>query len=310
MIGVALAVVLAAAPVELRVSHRKVVTEDGAALALHRYLPPGDGLGAPPVLLIADAGFGRPLFDFAGGGLARFLAAEGRAVYVAELRGQGGASAGHSLRSVIPLDLPAIARAIAGDRPGPVDLVAHGYVGTLALAAAGRELPVRRVVALNTPITPEPPTLLVESFLSEGGRFSSLASSPEGFGAFEQLFAMGARGDRRAIVAQAARARDLSRGVAAELLTWMRSGDLPLDDGTTVGARLRRFDRPTLMLIGLADAWAPSESCVLLRETSQAKVELRTFSRLAEGDDFAHVSMLAGELAPQVVFPEIVRFLR
>jgi hypothetical protein len=64
------------------------------------------------------------------------------------------------------------------------------------------------------------------------------------------------------------------------------------------------------MLIGLADAWAPSESCVLLRETSQAKVELRTFSRLAEGDDFAHVSMLAGELAPQVVFPEIVRFLR
>ncbi len=87
MIGVALAVVLAAAPVELRVSHRKVVTEDGAALALHRYLPPGDGLGAPPVLLIADVGFGRPLFDCAGGGLARFLAAEGRAVYVAELRG-------------------------------------------------------------------------------------------------------------------------------------------------------------------------------------------------------------------------------
>ncbi len=311
MIALALSLLIAAAPGDVRVSHRKVMTADGAALALHRYLPPGEGSGAPPVLLIADAGFGRGLFDFGGGGLARFLAASGRAVYVAELRGQGAADSLHSLRTIVPLDLPAIAAAIHGERPGPVDLVAHGYVGSLALAASTRELQVRRVVALNTPMWPEAPTVLAASFLSGGGRFSSLASSPEGFGAFEQLFAMGARVDPRVMAGFVGNAtRDLSRPVAAELLSWMELGDLPLDDGTSVRSRLEAYDRPTLLLLGLADAWAPPESCVPLREHSRAKVELRMFNRVAEGDDFGHVSLLLGDRAPAFVFPEIERFLR
>jgi alpha-beta hydrolase superfamily lysophospholipase len=306
VIAVALALVLAASSGDVRVSHRKVTTEDGAALALHRYLPPGDGLLAPPVLLIADLGFGRGLFD----GLARYLAGEGRAVYLAELRGQGASDAGHSLRTVISLDLPAVARSIAAERAGPIDVVAHGYLGSLVLAAAGHELQVRKVVALNTPVLLESPTTLMESFLSEGGRFSALASSPEGFAEFDQLFTMGMRGDRRTVAAAASRARDLSRPVAAELLAWLRLGDLPLDDGTTVSTRLRAYDRPTLMLLALADAWAPSESCAPLREFSAAKVEVRMFTRVVEGDDFAHASLLIGARAPQFVFPEIVRFLK
>ena len=311
MISVALALLVLSAPAEVRVSHRKVTTLDGAALALHRYLPPGGGLGAPPVLLISDAGFGRGLFDFAGGGLARFLAAKGRAVYVAELRGQGTADAGHSLRTVVALDLPAIAQAIAAERPGEIDLVAHGYVGTLALAATTRELHVRRVIALNTPVQPEAPTLLAAWFLSGGGRFSSLASSPEGFGAFEQLFSMGARVDRRVTAGFMANAsRDLSRPVAAELSSWMALGDLPLDDGTSVRSRLRQYDRPTLVLLGLADGWAPAESCTPLRELARGKVTLHLFSRTLEGDDFAHVSLLTSERAPRFVFPEIERFLQ
>lgn len=301
MSAVALALLVAAAPLEVSVSHRRVVALDGVALALHRYelRPPA---AAPPVLIVADAGFGRALFD----PLARHLARAGRRVFVAELRGQGAADPGFSLRAIIPLDFPAIAKAIGE----PVDLVAHGYLGSLALAATTKELTVRRVVALNTPVTPEDPTVLARQFLQGGGRFSTLGASPEGHDAFTQLFAMRARGDGRLTVAASHQARDLSRSTAAELEGWMTLGDLPLDDGTTVLGRLREFDRPTVLLLGLADAWAPPEVCTPLREQSRAKVELRLFTRTAEGDDFAHVSLLTSARAPAVVFPAIEEALR
>lgn len=280
------------------------MTDDGAALALYRYSGAGQRPGAPPVLVIADAGFGRALFD----PLARRLASGGREIYVAELRGQGAADRGFSLRAAIPLDLPAVFRAIGATE---IDLVAHGYLGALALAASTRELRVRRVVALNTPMTPGAPTQLALRFLEDGGRFSTLASSPEGFDVFEQLFAMRAEGDRRAFAGFAALgARDLGRPMAAELAAWMTLGDLPLDDGTTVLERLRAFDRPTLLLLGLADGWAPPEACVTLREQSRAKVEVRLFSRVLEGDDFAHVSLLLSERAPRFVFRAIEEYLR
>ncbi len=309
MISAVLAIMLCASPADLRISHRKVITVDGAALALHRFLPPGDGLGAPPVLMLADVGFGRPLFDFKGAGLARWLAAKGRVVYVAELRGQGASDSGHSLRTVIHLDLPAIAKAIAADRPGPIDLVAQGFIGTLAIAATTRELAVRRVVALSTPVVPEEPTELARAFLSTGGRFSSLASSPEGFGMFEQLFAMGAEIDPGVLRGLAGSTRDLSWGVSSELLTWMQTGDLPLDDGTTVVSRLRDSDRPTLLLLGLADGFTPSESCVPLRGLTKGKVQVQMFSRVVEGDDFAHVSLLLGRRSAASVYPAIERYL-
>lgn len=302
---VLLAALLAAAPVS--VAHRKVVTDDGAALALHRFSPPGRSSALPPVLLLADVGFGRPLFDFRGRGLARWLAERGRVVYVAELRGQGASSPAHSLRTALHLDLPAVAKALAGE--GAVDLVAHGYLGTLALAAAGRELPVRRVVAINTPAAAEPPTELAAVFLGQGGHFSSLASSPEGFAMFEQLFSMGARVDPTVLRAGVAATRDLSPGVAAELLAWAQTGDLPLDDGSTVAERLHHYDRPTLLLLALADGFAPPESCSPLREWAAGPVEVRMFSRVVEGDDFAHASIFLSDRAPAVVFPAIEAFL-
>lgn len=305
---IALALTLLLSQRDVAAAHRRVVTADGASLALHRFAPSARTAGVP-VLLLADVGFGRPLYDFKQRGLARWLASRGRTVYVAELRGQGASSPGHSLRTAVHLDLPAIAAAIAREHAGPVDLIAHGYLGTLALAASGRELNVRRVIALQTPMLVEPPTELLEAFLSEGGRFSSLASSPEGFETFRQLFAMGADVDDVVLRGLAGSTRDLSRGVSAELLSWLGAGDLPLDDGTTVLGRLRAYERPTLLLLGLADGFAPPESCAPLRELSRAKVEVRLFSRIAEDDDFSHASLLLGRRAQRHVFPEIERFL-
>lgn len=310
MIGLALAVALAAAP-EPAVSHRRVVTADGASLALYRYLPPGGGGARPPVLLVGEVGFGRALFDLHREGLARFLAARGYPVYVAELRGQGAASPGGSLRAWVHLDLPAIATAIARDRPGPVDLIAHGWGGSLALAAAGRELTVRRVVALNTPMLAEVPSALAEDFLAAGGHYSDFAASPQGAHAFELLFAMETRFAPRTLPAlRALGTRDLSAGQAAEWLAWMRVGDLPLDDGTSVLERLEAFDRPTLLFLALADGFAGPELCAPLRDRSQATVRLKSFSRFETGDDFSHVSTLLGRDAPAQVFADVDRFLR
>lgn len=304
MAAVVLLTVLASAPVE--VSHRRVGTEDGAALALYRYRAVGDARRGPPVLLVGDLGFGRALFDSGGHGLARFLAAGGRTVFVAELRGQGAADATGSLRTVVHLDLPAIARALQG----PVDLVAHGWLGTLALAAAGRELPVRRVVALATPVDAEVPSRDAEALLVAGGRFSAWSGSPEGAAAFARSFVAGSAIDpsRRAALLGAG-LRDLSASVAAELLAWMRQGDLPLDDGTTVTQRLRALARPTLLVLALGDGWAGAELCAPLRELAPGPVTVRTYSRVTDGDDFSHLTLLQGDLAPRRVFPELLRFL-
>lgn len=299
-----LAVLVLAQPV-VTVSHRKLVTEDGAALALYRYQPLVTKRGLPPVLLIADLGFGRALFDFEGEGLAWWLVAHGREVYVAELRGQGAADATHSLRTAVELDLPALARAL----PGPVDLVAHGYLGTLVLAS--RALQLRRVVAIATPLEPDAPSTLQHDFLSGGADFATLSASPAGFDRFEQLFAMGSRGDHHVLAAFAANGtRTLGPGASRELLAWLQSGDLPLDDGSTVRARLAGWATPTLVLLGLADAWAPPESCVGWRAVAApGAVRLRTFSRFTDGDDYAHVSILVGHYARRWVFPELGAFL-
>lgn len=289
MIAFIAAFVVAATPV----AHRKVVTEDGAALALYRY-----GTGEKPVLFVVDFGFDRSLAE----PLATYLAERGRLVYVAELRGQGASSPGMSLRSVVHLDFAALQRAI-GTR---VDLIAHGYAGSLALAAAGHELDVRKVVAFSTPMIPEPPTELQEWLLSNGARFSSLDAET-----FDQLFAMQSKANPLQLSElRRTGTRDLSRAMASELLAWLKTGDLPLDDGTTVLRRLRGYERPTLMFLGLANAWAPSEACVILREFAPGDVRLRSFSRFSNGDDFAHVTLLMGALAPTLVFPDAEAFLR
>lgn len=306
--GALVAVLLAAAPAPAQLSHRRVQAADGAALALYRYGPVPDGATRPPVLLLPDLGFSRLVFDLYGEGLARWLAARGFLVYVGEVRGQGRAEAG-SLEAIATLDVPALVAAVQRDGPGPVDLVVQGYEGTLALAAA-RAPQVRRVVAINTPVAAEVPSRLVEQFLGEGGRFSDLASSREGALAFELMFAMGARFPPHTLEALRLRAaKDLAAPAAASLLAWMRTGDLPLGDGTTVASRLKGYDRPTLQLLALADGFSSPELCSTLREVSSAKVTLATFSRFENSEDYSHLSMLLGASAPREVFPRIERFL-
>jgi hypothetical protein len=297
---IAVLLVLTLGSADASLAHRRVMTDDGVALGLVRYAPPGHD-ERPPVLIVTELGFGRGLAD----PLARALVADGRLVYVAQVRGQGVADAGASLRSIVTFDFPAIARAIGVE----VDLVAHGWLGTLALAAAGHELPVRRVVALGTPSHFEVPSVMAEQLLSQGS-FVALGLSPSGSEAFDALFVTGSPIGEAALSQVKAGLRDVPAPMAQEWLAWMKAGDLPLDGQGTVRSRLRSYDRDTLMLLGLGDGFAGPELCAPLRDDSRAKVRLHTFSRFDTGDDFSHVTALVGVNAPRLIFPELVGFLR
>lgn len=303
MIAWVLAAVIAAP--ELTISHRRVDTADGVALALYRYRISPETAG-PPVLLVPDLGFTRAAFDFEGRGLARELALQGKLVFVAELRGQGKAGPADALEKLGTIDLPRVLDVIGARQ---IDLVVQGWAGSLLLAANANDPRIRRVVALNTPLLAEVPSALAERFLLEGGRFSELHGSPEGLAIFEQLFALWAELSPRTRSAFLANGtRDLSRPVATQLLAWMRAGDLPLGD-TSVVRRLSGWSKPTLLLVGLADGFSSPEQCAVWRERAPGPIELRTFSRVETGDDFSHLSILLGTRAPSVVFPRVLRFL-
>lgn len=308
MIGLLLCAAILAAPPsdEIALSHRKVVARDGVALALYRYAPLADA-NRPPVLLVADFGLGRIALD----PLARFLTRHGRVAYVAELRGQGKAGGAQwTAAEIVEKDLPAIASAI---REPTFDVVAHGWAGTLVLAASVEELKGRvgRVVGLATPAEFAVPSPLAEAVLRAGGHLSTLGSDRESAKIFELLFAMNAKIGHDLLASLRATAfNDLGASGSASLLQWMQSGDLKLSTSESLKARLARYDRPTIQFIGLADGWANSELCGTLREVTAAQVSLRVFSRFDYiSEDYSHLSLLQGDGAVKEVFRPALAFL-
>ncbi|HVE84217.1 MAG TPA: alpha/beta fold hydrolase [Myxococcales bacterium] len=310
----ALALLAASASAEEgpKISRRKVLSADGAALALYRYSPDGGGAGRPAVLLVPDLGFGRECFDLQGEGLAPFLQRRGLDTFVAELRGQGNADApaAWALSEWATLDLRAVVDAVQAVHPGPLDLVVHGYGGGLAIAAAPRELQgkVRRVVALSPAVAPEVPNPVVRRLLGLPGTLSRAAQER----AFDLLFAHGAAmgGATRGLLERSG-PRDLGQSAARDLLRWMEEGDLPFPDGTRVRERIAGYDRPTLVVLPMLDNYAHAEFAEPLRALApRARVQLRSLSKLyMEREDYTHLSMLHGRGAPQDVFAPALAFL-
>ncbi len=89
----------------------------------------------------------------------------------------------------------------------------------------------------------------------------------------------------------------------------MRRGDVALNGGESLKARLSGYDRPTLQLLALADGWAPAELCGPLREVTKAKVTLRTFTVAEAAEDYSHLSLFLGDGAPGDVFAPALAFL-
>jgi pimeloyl-ACP methyl ester carboxylesterase len=300
-----LSLVLALSPSTLTVSHRKIVTRDGAALAAYRFETPLVVSDHLPVVMVPDIGLTKAAFDFEGRGLARALGVS-RTVFVLELRGQGKSDAAVALEPLALIDFPDAIAALGLRR---FDLVVHGWLGAFLLAVHGGDTRIRRVVAMNTPVNAEMPSALVESFLVDGGRFSTLASSPGGALVFHQLFALWSklpRGTESAFLSTGT--RDVSRPVAAQLLAWMRTGDYPIGN-TSVTRGLKTLSKDTLLLLALADGFAPPELSSRLRDVAVGRVQVRLYNRAVGFEDFSHLSMLLGIDAPTAVFAQVITFL-
>lgn len=286
---------------------------DGTEIGLLRALPAA-GTGAHPVLLIPDLGLGPEVFSFWGRGLLHALVDAGREVVVLDWR-RTGLDGG--LPAVVTRVLPAALVATSGASGRPVDVVAHGYAGSLLLASSVVESKGRvgRVIALSTPVELRVPSPLLEEVLARGGALRSLALLPDGARTLELLLADGGAyprgfwtGLRRAGLV------DLTPRVAAELLAWMREGTLRIGAtaGDTLTSRLARYDRPTLLFLPLGDNLAHPEHAAPLRELSpKAAVTVRQLSRLdLLSEDYAHLSMLQGRDAPRDVWAPGLRFLK
>ncbi len=294
---------------------RRIRTEDGTQLAVYRYVPAGGGQSRPPVVLLPELGFNRLAYDLDGGGLARFLQAQGFDVFVVEPRGHGASDAPQqwTLTDLALKDLRAALEAIATLREGPADLVVQGYSGAVALGAIPRELKgrVRRVVALAPAVAPDPPSAAMRSLLELQGRWPQLAYSPDGAKLFELLFAH--EGKVTAGRVSALRAGGLSRlpaSVSAELQAWMEWGDLAYPDGTRLTSRLAEYDRVTFLVLGLADNFALPDFGSPLRDLSPAPIVIRLFNRRdGAAEDYSHLSLLHGPFASADVFAPAARFL-
>lgn len=283
---------------------------DGSTVGLLR-AHPAASTGAHPVLLIPDFGLAPEVFSFRERGLLHALVDAGREVVVLDWRRTSHVG---GLTSLVSQVLPAAILATAGSSERPVDVVAHGYAGSLVLAAsvvesAGR---IGRVVALSTPVELQVPSPMLERMLASGGALRSLSLQPEGLRSLELLLADGGQyptGFWNRI--RRAGLLNLPPRVAADLLAWMREGTLRLGEGDTLTSRLARYDRPTLLFLPLGDNLAHPEHAAPLRELSpRAAIQLLQLSRFdLMSEDYAHLSMLQGRDAPRDVWAPALRFL-
>jgi pimeloyl-ACP methyl ester carboxylesterase len=281
---------------------------EGGDLWLYRYRAQPRATRAPAVLLVPDVGLGKEAFDLAGRGLAPYLSARGREVFVWVPQG-----ARPGLTRIADQELDAVLARVQAVRPGPVDLVAHGYAGGVVLGGvARRPKDFGRVVALAAPVAPEVPSRHVERLLAAGGGLRQLSVHPGGRELLDLLFARHGLLEGRVRAALLASLSDLGPGVSGELLGWMGRGELAFADGTTLEGRLAALEAPTLVVLPLRDHWAHPEHAEVLRELApRAQVRVLLLSRLQYlAEDYTHLSVLHGQAAPAEVHAPILEFLQ
>src|SRR5712692_22219 len=142
----------------LRVSTRRLRTEDGVELALHRLRAHRDRRAA--ALLVHGAFSSHTAWLQAGGGLAHFLGERGFDVWLADQRHHGGSAReprpfAWRFEDLILGDAPALVARVMEETDGaPLAWVGHsagGAVGLAWLARLGRAAPLAAMVTLGTP---------------------------------------------------------------------------------------------------------------------------------------------------------------
>lgn len=317
-----------------------VLTDDGWWLGLRRYRPRG-GLTTrmEPVVLCHGLGANHFNMDWDPPyGLAQYLAAAGRDVWVISLRGHAGSdrptvfnklSWGFSFDDYLHHDIPAILRYVVGvtgsDR---VQWVGHSMGGKLAYALGGTPLePLLGggIVAVGSPSSYSHQPYL--RFLARMGailarrtrvpqRWITRMLSPF-TGHFDPPFSelvispksMDGSMIRRM---QANAFEDISAGVARQFDDWVSNNCFrSLDKKVDYRQSMAALSTPVLVIGGSADRMAPP-ACVELaleRIGSSDKTLILLGKKWGSKVEYGHGDLLLGRAAPVEVYPVIAGWL-
>ena len=317
----------------------RTTTTDGWNLALYRFAPRHPEKAGAPLILIPDLFENGRVYDLdPEHSLARRLAAAGRNVVIAELRGQGGSEkpawwnqrrADWSFDAYVQYDLPAIVETIrasaAGDR---VILAGHGLGGTAGLAfMQARPEQVSGFIGFGVAARFCQLNDLHRVLLAKLDQTKDLEAIPTSQGAkapapfigadqslFDILLCNG-RNWRREIVESyyTAALEPVSINVARQIGDWMRNGTFASADGqVNYLAGLRNITCPVLLISGALDnVFDPGCGRELLDRLGSADKTQRIFSEtngyLA---DYGHIGLLLAEHAGKEIGGYILHWLR
>ncbi|HET6411094.1 MAG TPA: alpha/beta fold hydrolase [Anaeromyxobacter sp.] len=299
-------------------------TRDGWELALGRCRPKGRAR-ALPVLLVPGVAMNRQAFEF---GLSRYalaahLAVAGFDCFSLDLRGHGashrlgpGAPRSWNLDTYLDLDLPAAFERIRRETGAPrVLYVGHSQGALLGLAAAARYGPrIAALAALAAPahfdVQGDLKVVLSWRYPLRGRLTRTIARMVAPFSGYWHPapadLALNLRNVEPAVLRRllASAVENVAPGVLEQFETFVREDSFRSMDGEVdYRAMLPGCRQPALFLAAEKDGLAPP-SVVRATYESWGGPKRYVLER-----DFGHADLLVGRDAPEVVYPEVRRFL-
>lgn len=313
-----------------------VTTSDGAKIVLGHLSPRGEASALPPVLLCHGLAMNRHAFALdPERSLAARLAAEGRDVWVLELRGahpdtRGPATRFSTFDSYVEVDIPEAIDFVCARTGAPhVDWVGFSMGGMLAYAYLGacRGERVRRLVTIGSPVrfgdhprgrqlVPRPLVALAGRLRYTPFRVLALLVAPLMLRRVPYRITRAVRPwNYRTPVLRAVMANsfgDVPTGVTMQFIRWINEGSFDSNDRRRdYAAGLRDIRVPMLVIVGSRDRLAPASvarhAFDLSGSTEKEFVEVGRAT--GAGREYDHLDLVLGEHAPDEVFPRAVEWI-
>lgn len=311
---------------------------DGLPYTLLRLPPPAAPREAPPVLLVHGIAANHRNIDAeADISLARYLAAEGRDVWLLALRSGDARLRWRErrradFRSMLEHDLPeAVEFVLAQTKAPALDYVGFSMGGILLYGALGRSLEperLRKVVTIGSPARVAPPlaglrrlrrvvprALLRVSGLRLGARMLAFAAEWFDTPIHRQIYnpANVARGvAQRAMVNMI---HDIPPPLSADFASWALADGVVRVGEEDVLAHVGELELPARFFAGVADPIAPPASVRAAYEAWGAKREQVDKQLVLMGrahgceQDYGHGDLAIGERAARELFVRVAEFL-
>jgi pimeloyl-ACP methyl ester carboxylesterase len=312
-------------------------TDDGALLALYRYVPANPDPAKFPAILAHGFTETRFAFDLPGRSLPRYLADQGREAWVVELRGQGDSR--RAIGRPLPWqfdfddharrDVPAAIDAVIAKSGAPkVHWIGHSMGGMVLyayLAWAGGDARIARGVTLGSPGTftafRDPLAWLVHADrllrhrkVLATGFYTTFWLPLVALGLLRLRFLGNPENLRgRTYTTYLAHAiADVGMGVAAQFAHFIRTGTFTARvDGFDYQANFSRITTPLLMIAGGGDTLVRTFRVKATHDAvaSPEKEYLRVGKRDGFALDYGHGDLTIGDRAPEEVWPRIAAWL-